>query len=82
MRRKWLDCKIEKPSNGKQFKMKTSDVNRKKAMLEVTIKELEKDANKYTIDEVDDMKTLLSKSNAFCKTVKGKKKKEKIANAD
>ena len=51
-------------------------------MLEVTIKELEKDANKYAIDEVDDMKTLLSKSNAFCKTVKGKKKKEKIANAD
>ena len=51
-------------------------------MLEITIKELEKDAEKYAnnaekVGEVEEMKTLSSKSNSFRKTVEEKEEKLK-----
>ena len=51
------------------------EVNRKKAMLETSIEELRKDADKYAIDaekvcKIQEMKTLLSKLNSFQRTVK------------
>ena len=51
-------------------------VNRKKAMLENTIREFMNEADKVCYAEIvskmEDMKTLLSKSNSFRKTAKEK----------
>ena len=52
-------------------------VNNRKAMLENTIRELTNDADKHAMDaenvsKIEDMNTLLSKSNLFQKTAKEK----------
>ena len=54
----------------KQVQEKITAVNKKKAMLENTTRELTNDAGKYTMDaenvsKIEDIKTLLSKSNSF-----------------
>ena len=74
--------KMAKVRSEKTFKRKAVQdeiikVNRKKAMLETSIEELRKDADKYAIDaekvcKIEEMKILLSKSNSFRRTVKEK----------
>ena len=73
---------MKKPSNRKQLKTKPVRSIGKKAILKITIKELEEDTDRYAINtkqdgEVEEMKTLSSKSNSFRKTVKDKKEELK-----
>ena len=63
----------------KQVREEITAVNKKKAMLETTIRELTNDAPKYAMDaenvsKLEHMKTFLSKSNPFQKTAKEKMK--------
>ena len=68
-----LVSKINKVQNDnspkwKQVQEEITAVNRKKAMLENTTRELTNDAGKYTMDaenvsKIEDIKTLLSKSS-------------------
>ena len=61
----------------KQVQEEIPAVKKKKAMVENLIRKLGNDADKYAMDagnvsKIDDMKTLLSKSNSFQKTAKEK----------
>ena len=72
----------EKTPKRKAVQDEIIEVNRKKGMLETSIEELRKDADKYAIDaekvcKIEEMKTLLSKSNFFRWTVKEKEEELK-----